>query len=304
MKRSSTVSVVVPTRNRAEHALACARQLLLCDGLEEVVFVDQSDDDGTERAIASLHDPRMRHVRSSLRGATNGRNVGIESTSGDVIAFTDDDCRVRPDWIERIRAIFAQDPEAAVVCGRVRVPDELRAEGWAVEFEPIEREYQHRFPPAEKDWGITANLAARRTTFQRVGKFDPFLGPGAPLLCGEEPDLLVRVLKAGLKVVNAREVEVAHLGIRSFGEEAGKISHMYGVGTAAALFKHVRLGSVSAARVYFDHLRIMGGLVTRNLLRGRRPVGIRYTVSYLSGTVASLRFRIDPGSQMYVRRAP
>jgi hypothetical protein len=147
-------------------------------------------------------------------------------------------------------------------------------------------------------------LAARRTTFQRVGKFDPFLGPGAPLLCGEEPDLLVRVLKAGLKVINAREVEVEHLGIRSFGEEASRLSHMYGVGTAAALFKHVRLGSASAARVYLDHLLIMGGNITRNLLSGRRPLGIRYTVSYLSGTVASLRFRIDPESQVYVQRAP
>jgi hypothetical protein len=116
--------------------------------------------------------------------------------------------------------------------------------------------------------------------------------------------LLLRVLKAGLKVVNASEVEVEHLGIRSFGDEASKLSNMYGVGTAAALFKHVRLGSASAARVYLDHLRIMGGIVTSNLLHGRRPVGIRYTISFLKGTVASLRFRIDREGQVYVPRAP
>jgi GT2 family glycosyltransferase len=292
----------VPTRNRAEHAVECARELLRCEGLEDVVFVDQSDDRATEEGLAALNDRRIRHIRSDLRGATNGRNVGIEATSGSVIAFTDDDCRVSHDWIERIRDIFGKDPDAAVVCGRVRLPDELRTKGYAIEFEPSVREYQHRFPPADKDWGITANLAARRAVFERLGKFDPLLGPGAPLLCGEEPDLLLRVLRAGLKVVNAREVEVAHLGIRSFGAEATKLSHMYGVGTAAALFKHVRLGSASAARIYLVHLGIMGRIVTKNLLSGRRPVGLRYTMSFLSGTVASLRFRIDREGQVYVRR--
>jgi GT2 family glycosyltransferase len=296
-----SVSVVVPTRNRAEQAVACGRELLGCRGLEEVVFVDQSDDDATERGLEALKDLRLRYVRSDLRGATNGRNVGIESTTGEIIAFTDDDCRVTPDWIERIADIFQGDPDAAVVCGRVRMPDELRSKGFAIEFEPKVREYHHRFPQAEGDWGLTANLAARRAVFERVGLFDPFLGAGAPLLSGEEPDLLFRVLKAGLKVVNATEVEVAHLGIRSIGDESSQLWHAYGVGTAAAFFKHVRMGDADAARIYLGFLGVTGRIAAKNLLTGRRPIGLRYVVAYLSGTVESLRFRIDPGHRMYLR---
>jgi GT2 family glycosyltransferase len=295
-----TISVVVPTRNRAAHAIACARDLLLARGLQEVVFVDQSDDRATEEGLRALGDPRVQCIRSELRGATNGRNVGIDATKGEVIAFTDDDCRVAPDWIERIADIFRSDSDAAVVCGRVRLPDDLRTKGFAIEFEGKVRDYHHRFPPADGDWGITANLAARREVFERLGKFDPYLGPGAPLLCGEEPDLLFRVLKAGMKVVNANEVEVAHLGIRAFGAESSGLWHMYGVGTASALFKHVRLGDLDAARLYASHLANMGRLITKNLIRGRRPLGLRYTLSFLSGTLSSLRFRIDRERQMYV----
>jgi glycosyltransferase involved in cell wall biosynthesis len=295
------ISVVVPTRNRAEHAVACARALLQCRGLEEVLFVDQSDDRATELGLAALADSRVRHVPSVLRGATNGRNVGIDATTGAVVAFTDDDCRVAPDWLERIADIFRTDKDAAVVCGRVRLPDELREQGFAIEFEPKVRYYHHRFPPPDGDWGITANLSARREVFERLGKFDPFLGPGAPLLCGEEPDLLFRVLSAGLKVVNASEVEVLHLGIRAFGRESSQLWDTYGVGTAAALFKHVRLGDADAARLYLGHLANMGRIITKNLFSGRRPLGLRYTLSFLSGTVASLRFRIDRGRQLYTR---
>ena len=296
------LSVVVPTRNRPDHAEACARQLLLCEGLEEVTFVDQSDDESTQIALTAIGDARVRCVRSTLRGATNGRNVGIAATTGAILAFTDDDCRVSHDWIQSILRVFDADPEVAVVCGRVRIPPEIEKLGFAIGFEPQVREWQHDFPPPDKDWGITANLSARRSTLQRVGTFDSFLGPGAPLLCGEEPDLLFRVLKAGMKVVNAREVVVDHLGARSFGKESTQLWNTYGGGTAAALFKHIRLGDVAAARLYLQHLSLMSKVMAGNVIRGRRPIGARYTWAFLSGALRSFKFGVNRAERLYVRR--
>jgi glycosyltransferase involved in cell wall biosynthesis len=291
--------VVVPTRNRPDHAVECARSLLACGGFEELLFVDQSDGPETAKALGALGDARIRCVRSELRGATNGRNLGIELSRGAVIAFTDDDCRVAPDWTARIAGLFQSDPEAAVVCGRVKVPDELAAQGFAMSFEPQVREWQGRFPPPDRDWGITANLSARRSVLQKVGSFDPFLGPGAPLLCGEEPDLLFRVLEAGLKVINASEVEVTHLGIRGHGDESRKLWDIYGAGTAAALFKHVRLGDARALRLWLSHMTKMASVMSRNVLTGKRPIGLRYTMAFLSGTRQSLRYPIDRDRRIY-----
>ena len=293
------LAVVVPTRNRPDHVVECAKSLIVCGGFDELLFIDQSDGVETANVVEGLGDARIRCVRSDLRGATNGRNLGIELESSAIIAFTDDDCRVAPDWTARIRDAFESDAETAVVCGRVHVPEELAREGFAMSFEPLVREWQGRFPPPDRDWGITANLSVRRSVLDKVGRFDPFLGPGAPVLCGEEPDLLFRVLDRGLKVVNATEVEVTHLGIRAHGEESRQLWDIYGAGTAAALFKHVRLGNAKAMRLWLQHLTTMARVMTGNLLTGTRPIGARYTLSFLSGTRRSLRFDIDRGRRVY-----
>jgi glycosyltransferase involved in cell wall biosynthesis len=303
MSRVDRLSVVVPTRNRPDHVVDCAKSLIACGGFDELLFIDQSDDSETAVVIEELGHARVRCVRSELRGATNGRNLGIELSSGTIIAFTDDDCRVARDWTARIRDVFDDDPDAAVVCGRVHVPDELAAQGFAMSFEPLVREWQGHFPPPDRDWGITANLSVRRSVLERVGRFDPFLGPGAPLLCGEEPDLLFRVLDAGLKVVNATEVVVTHLGIRMHGEESRQLWDIYGAGTAAALFKHVRMGNTTAMRLWLQHMAKMARVMGGNLLTGRRPIGARYTVSFLSGTRESFRFGIDPVRRIYRLRS-
>jgi GT2 family glycosyltransferase len=294
------ISIVIPTRNRAADATDCVRSILSSDGIAELIIVDQSDDRSTELAMAALRDPRLRYVSSSLRGATNGRNIGIEISGGQVIAFTDDDCRVASDWVVSIARIFATDPEAAVVCGRVRVPEELAKEGFAVSFEPEVREWQGRFPPPGRDWGITANFAVRRDVFARVGSFDGLLGPGAPLVCGEEPDFLFRVLKAGLKVVNAREVLVEHLGVRAHGPESSRLWRIYAAGTGAALFKHVRLGDPHAIALFLRHLGGCGRLILINLVHFHRPIGFGYTLAFLSGALASLKFRIDRERRLYI----
>jgi glycosyltransferase involved in cell wall biosynthesis len=295
------VSVVVPTRNRPAHAFACLQSILAGNGFVDLVVVDQSDDSATEGALRAIDDPRVRFVRTDTRGVSNGRNLGIALTESEIIAFTDDDCRAKVDWIRRIKNVFRAHPDVGVVCGRVAVPEEIRSAGWAEAFRPRTREWQGRYPPFG-EWGITANLSVRRSILARVGVFDPFLGAGAPLLSGGEPDFLFRVLRAGCKVVNAEEVMVEHVGIRQFGVETRDLIVRYGRGTGAALFKHVRLGDPAGFRVYLRFLNSSVLRVLRNIVSGRRPIGAAFLRGFLSGTVASWHFRIDRRRREYVER--
>jgi GT2 family glycosyltransferase len=296
-----TVSAVVPTRNRAKHAIPCASAILKNPDLLELIFVDQSDDKETEKALATIDDPRLRYVRSDERGVTNGRNLGLELAKGAIVAYTDDDCRPASDWVHSLARIFAQDPDAAVVCGRVRVPDEIKDLGFVTAFEPNERVWQHRFPPPDGDWGITANWAMRRSIVERIGPFDPFLGAGAPLRSGGEPDFLFRVLKAGLKVINASEVVVDHLHARAAGDESAKLLKNYAAGTGAAFVKYVRLGDPDGIAMYLRHLAGCGRLIFTNVVHLHRPVGIGYAMAFLSGSLASFSYGIDRTRQVYFR---
>jgi glycosyltransferase involved in cell wall biosynthesis len=300
--RAPSLSVAVPTRNRPDHAVACVASILENRSLVDLIVVDQSDGNDTERRLADIRDERLRYIRTETRGVTSARNIGIEASESEVVAFTDDDCRVPPDWTDRIAQVFAGDPEAVLVCGRVRVPEELWAKGFTESFEPHERNWVGRYPPFGRDWGITANMSVRREAVQRLGAFDPFLGAGSPLRSGGEPDLIFRVLRAGLKVVNASEVVVDHLGVRPHGDAARKLMRGYGFGTGAALFKHVRRGDAQAAKLYLNFLQRNLVRIGENLLREGRPTGLGYLVGFVSGTLASCKFGIDSEQQRYVRR--
>jgi len=233
---------------------------------------------------------------------TISRNLGIKLSKGAIIACTDDDCRVTSDWATNIAAIFAADPEVAVVCGRVRIPDDVWSSGYVLGFEPRVRVWQGRYPPADSDWGITANLALRRQVLARVGDFDPILGAGAPLISGGEPDFLFRVLRAGFKVVNASEVSVDHFGVRTPGPEAQRLIRGYALGTGAAFWKHVRLGDRQALGVFLNFVGVSVRAVCMNLVRDHRPQGMGFLVAFLSGIPKSYRFRIDRQRRQYLPR--
>ena len=297
-----TLSDVVPTRHRALQARDCVISILANRALKDLIVVDQSDDHQTEHAISALRDERLRYVRTDTRGAANARNVGIDLSQSDIVAFTDDDCRVPPDWTDVILEVFASDPLTMLMCGRVKVPEELWERGFTESFEPHEREWVGRYPSFGRDWGIAANMSVRREAIVRLGSFDPFLGAGSPLRAGEDPDLIFRVLQAGLKVVNASEVVVEHLGVRPHGEAASKLIRGYGFGTGAALFKHVRLGDPEAFRVYLGFVGQNVRRLSKSLLKQGRPTGLGYLIGFISGTVASYKFRVDRQHRRYVER--
>jgi glycosyltransferase involved in cell wall biosynthesis len=297
-----TVSAVMPTRNRHAHAIACVRTILANTGLLELLVIDQSDGHETEQGLGAISDSRLNYVRTATRGVCWARNIGIDLSHGDVIAFTDDDCRVAPDWIASLTGIFERDPGVSVVCGRVRVPEEILPLGFTESFEPQQREWVGRYPGFGKDWGITANLSMRRGIVAQVGKFDVMLGAGAPLLSGGEPDFLFRVLRSGAKIINAHEVEVNHLGVRAPGKESTRLMRGYGTGTGAALFKHVRLGDIDAMRVYLHFLSANITRIARSVLKGKGPRGMGYLASFIRGSLASYRYAIDRRERLYVSR--
>jgi GT2 family glycosyltransferase len=260
----------------------------------ELIVVDQSDGDATREALAQFQgDSRLRYVRTDTRGVSRGRNLGIESARAAIIAFTDDDCRVEGDWLNRIAEVFESNPDAALLYGRVRVPPHVDGRKlWAASFEPARREYHHCFPDPEEQWGIGANMAGRRSAFDKIGVFDPLLGSGAKFNGAEDYDLAIRALAAGLKVLAVGEAAVLHLGVRE-GTVASSLLRRYGMGIGAALGKHVRLGTKDSARLATSWVATHGKTAAFNALAGRRPTNIAFVGSVIYGIVRALAHPVD-----------
>jgi GT2 family glycosyltransferase len=292
------LSAIVSTRDRPDHALACAEALLRCPEVAELVFVDQSDGADTRRALANVHDRRLLVVPCRRRGCASGRNDGVAVARGDLLAFTDDDCRVSPEWARRITEAFASDASVGAVCGRVSVPQTLLAGGTASSFEPRGPAWRGAFG----EWGIGANLSVRRAVLERVGGFDELLGAGTPLGSGEDVDLQYRVLRAGLTVANAAAAAVEHLGVRAHGTDSRRLWRAYGLGTGAAIFKHVRLGDPLATRLYVSWLAACVAWNLRGIAERGRPVALGYTAAFVAGGLRALEFAVDGPTRMYARR--
>lgn len=154
------VSVVVPVRNRRD-LLRTTLEALEAQTYEdfEVIVVDDGSTDGAdvEAAGFAVHGRPVQVVRSGGAGAVTARKIGVAGAAGEILAFTDSDCRPSPGWLAA--AIAALDDGADMVNGLTQPSRPLR---------PLERSMgsglEGLFP--------TCNMVFRRDAYERAGGFD------------------------------------------------------------------------------------------------------------------------------------
>jgi glycosyltransferase involved in cell wall biosynthesis len=184
----SGVSVVVATRNRPEQLRECLAAItaVLRPG-DELVVVDSASTTGETARVAALAGARM--LRLDVPGASRARNAGWRAARHTHVAFTDDDCRPQPGWLDAL----ASHPDAAFVTGRVEAPEPVdRPVAVKTDTEPAPLDASSREP-----LGASNNLLVRREVLERVGGFDERLGPGTWPEAAEDLALFDRLLHAG-----------------------------------------------------------------------------------------------------------
>lgn len=110
------VSVVIPTHNRAQ-LLARAIHSVLAQSYSnlEIVVVDDASGDNTPETVESFGDSRIRYLRHQTnKGGSAARNTGIGASTGEFIAFLDDDDEWVPEKTERQLQLLARFD--AVLC--------------------------------------------------------------------------------------------------------------------------------------------------------------------------------------------
>jgi glycosyltransferase involved in cell wall biosynthesis len=172
--KSPTVSVVIPTYNRAGVIGKPIRSILAQSYQDfEIIVVDDCSNDDTETVLASFNDPRIRYLRhQSNSGAAVARNTGIENSTGDYIAFLDSDDEWLPEKLAKQLHLFQQcGSEVGFIYTGFAAVDE---------FNQVKRVVSSSYRGSLSDRllysnfiGTPSTVMVKRNYLQQVQGFDP-----------------------------------------------------------------------------------------------------------------------------------
>jgi cellulose synthase/poly-beta-1,6-N-acetylglucosamine synthase-like glycosyltransferase len=127
---------------------------------------------------------------NQIQSSYAARNTAIRAATGEIIVFTDADCRPQPQWLDALIQPFVNQ-EVIVVAGEIlALPGKTLLEQHADRQETLSQKHtlNHSFRP----YGQTANLAIRRIALEKAGLFRPYLTTGG------DADICWRILEENI----------------------------------------------------------------------------------------------------------
>ena len=191
-------SVIIPTRNRPEALAACLHsfcQLEYPAGNWELIVVNDGGDNSFTAVSPQLHQTLpIKLLEVPQAGPAAARNRGAAAAKFDYLAFTDDDCRITPDWLQQFVYGFAQTNCDALGGGTCN-PQPNRIAMCAAQF-LVEFMYDYMRDGADNNLMlISNNVAYKQAAFTAVNGFNESF----PLAAGEDMELGYRLAANGYR---------------------------------------------------------------------------------------------------------
>jgi glycosyltransferase involved in cell wall biosynthesis len=244
------LSVIVCTRNRAYSILLCLgsieQALLNAAPLDaEIIVIDNGSEDNTSAIVqewaTSCAFP-VRLVFEPRKGLAVARNCALRTAQGDLLAWTDDDCRLSKDYVVTLLRHDARNTELTLYAGRVELGDPTDLP-LTVKTSPTPAQWSRKINSARHEGLVNCvvgcNMAMRRTLVDKLGFYDERFGVGTSLLAGEDTDYTFRAYLAGIVIEYVPDLVVFHY---------------HGRKTPSAGYKLIRNYTISLGAIYAKFL--------------------------------------------------
>ncbi|HYG33471.1 MAG TPA: glycosyltransferase [Clostridia bacterium] len=192
LPRYPKVSVVVASYNGARTLELCLHSLERLNYPNyEVILVDDGSTDDTQQIAQRF--PGIQTIHQSNHGLSAARNVGIAAATGEIVAFTDSDCRADEDWLYALVGDLLKNDWVGIGGHNFLPPDDsyvaaavMVSPGGPAHVMLTDREAEH-IPGC--------NMAFYRWALQEIGGFDP-----AFRKAGDDVDVCWRLQQNGYKL--------------------------------------------------------------------------------------------------------
>ncbi len=201
----TTFSVLICTYNRPDMLAMSLKALIerTHEKPDQVVIVNGGDErsDALVLQYTAHANVKVELVKTVNKNLAVSRNIGLAHCIGEIVAITDDDAEVFPDWVTQMKRIHAEHPEAGGVGGAVLGVDSgksllSRIADVATFSSPPQAAYVRTIA------GV--NVSYKRATLQAVGPQDE------TLFRGEDVDFNWRIKKLGYEIYYSPEIKVLH----------------------------------------------------------------------------------------------
>ncbi len=290
------LSVIVCTHNRAYALAACldsiAGSISAAQPVEaEIVVVSNACTDNTSQLVtewAKQHAFSVRLLDEPKKGLATARNCGIRGAKGDLLAFTDDDCRMTLDYVQSLLRYDSIDTGLVIRGGRIDLGDPTDLP-LTIKTDPTPMLWDKSVPTARHELiggkSISGcNMTMRRKLIDTIGLFDERLGAGTKLPGGEDTDYLLRAYLADIPIAYVPDMAVSHLHGRKTASDGKRLMQNYLIATGALYAKYCLKDPSLCREFYWDTKKAL-----KELVNGNNAFLPEYSFSYKDKVVCCLR---------------
>src|SRR6266436_3363855 len=192
LTRTPKVSVVVASYNGARTLEACLVSLTKLNYSDyEIILVDDGSTDNTQE-IAQRY-PAVRTIRQPNLGLSAARNSGIKGATGEIVAFTDSDCRADEDWLYYLVSDLVRGNFVGIGGHNFLPPEDSRVAA-AVLVSPGGPAHV-MLTDEEAEHIPGCNMAFYKWALEEIDGFDPVFRKA-----GDDVDLCWRLQRRGYKI--------------------------------------------------------------------------------------------------------
>jgi glycosyltransferase involved in cell wall biosynthesis len=276
------LSVILATRDRAHAVGPCldsiAVALARAAPIEaEIIVVDNGSTDATGSIIRAWAGGKctfpVRLLFEPKPGLSSAKNRALLTAQGDLLAFTDDDCRLSREYVTDLLRHYAADTEPVLRGGRVELGD------------PTDLPITIKTTPEPMRWSRYTNSARRlpiagqihgcnmtmpRSVVEKLGPFDERFGKGSIVGSGVETDYLFRAYLAYITLEYVPDMAVAHFHGRKTPDVGRELMQKYLTANGALMVKHAWKHPNLARPTYWDAKNavreiLLGGISTTTM---------------------------------------